>query len=122
MPGARDRIGRALVPVRHATQSGRAPVAHDAHLVLPCRDRVVPGDRICWTMPRREYLRWNIEGDPPRLDCVVEEVEPATRSSGERVRLHVEARSGESGPTPGEVVWMNMEDPPSAMYAGSGVR
>ena len=110
MPGARDRIGRALVPVHHAIQSGRAPVSPDAHFVLPCHDRVVPGDRIRWTMPRREYYLWDIEGDMPRLDCIVEEVEPAKRSSGERVGLHVEARSGESGPGPGEVVWMNMDD------------
>ena len=61
-------------------------------------------------MPRREYLLWDIEGDMPRLDCVVEEVKPATRLDGELVRLRIEARSGDRGPAPGEVVWMNMDD------------
>ena len=100
VPGARDRIGRALVPVHRAMQSGRAPVPPGAEFVLPCRNRVVPGDRIRWKMPRGEYLLRDIDGDLPRLDCVVEEVRPATRSSGERVRLFVEARSVESGPHP----------------------
>ena len=61
-------------------------------------------------MPRREYYLWDIEGAMPRLDCVVEEVKPATRLDGELVRLRVEARSGDSGPAPGQVVWMNMDD------------
>ena len=83
MPGARNRIARSLIAVHHALPTGRAPASPDADFILPCRDRVVVGDRIRWTMPPREYLPWDIEGDMPRLDCVVEQIRPATRLDGE---------------------------------------
>ena len=110
MPGARNRIARALVPVHRALQSGRAPASADAGFILPCRDRVVTGDRIRWTMLHGESLRWRIEGDMPRLDGIVVEVGPVMPMDGEVAKLRVEARSGERGPAPGEMVWMHMDD------------
>ena len=110
MPGVRNRIARALVPVHRALQPGRAPASADADFILPCRDRVVTGDRIRWTMLHGESLRWRIEGDMPRLDGIVVEVELAMPMDGEAAKLRVEARSGERGPAPGETVWMHMDD------------
>ena len=110
MPGARSRIGQALVSVHHALEAGQSLASAEGDFIVPCRGRVVPGDRIRWTMPRGDYLLWRIEGDLPRLDCVVEEVKPARGSDEEMVGLRVEARSGDSGPATGEVVWMYMKD------------
>ena len=60
-------------------------------------------------MLRRGYLLRDFEDARPWLDCIVEQVKPDRHP--ELVALRVEARSGESGPAPGEVVWMNMDDP-----------
>ena len=109
MPGVRTRIARALVPVHRALQSARAPASADADFILPCRDRVVAGDRIRWTMLHGESLRWRIEGDMPRLDGIVVEVGPVMGMDGEVAKLRIEARSGERGPAPGETVWMHMD-------------
>jgi len=69
MPGARNRIARALRSVHRALQPGRAQALADADCILPCRERVVEGDCIRWKMHPRASLRWRIDGDTPRLDC-----------------------------------------------------
>ena len=70
MPGARNRIARALAPLIHALQAESTTALADGPYLLPCPDRVLPGDRIrCIVRGRSAYgfstggEKWRIEGE-----------------------------------------------------------
>ena len=108
LPGARTRIAAALASLRRALDAERQRPSSGEAYVVPCREHAVAGDRIRWTMPADADLRWNIEDELPRLDCVVVGVEPGERPAEELVELRVEAREGPRGPDPGERLWTDM--------------
>ena len=58
MPGARNRIARALAPLVTALQAESTTAPADGAYILPCPDRVLPGDRIrCTVRGRSAYRR-----------------------------------------------------------------
>ena len=58
MPGARNRIARALAPLVTALQAESATAPADGAYILPCPGRVLPGDRIrCTVRGRSAYRR-----------------------------------------------------------------
>ena len=70
MPGARNRIARALAPLVTALQAESTTALADGPYILPCPDRVLPGDRIRCTVHGRSGYgfstggeKWRIEGE-----------------------------------------------------------
>ena len=58
MPGARNRIARARAPLVAALQAESTSALTDGAYILPCPDRVLPGDRIrCTVRGRSAYRR-----------------------------------------------------------------
>ena len=65
--------------------------AADAAFPLACEEKVVPGDRIRWTFVRHSGTGFDlVEGDTPRIEAVVEAVEPGINDVvGDNVTLRV---------------------------------
>ena len=76
--------------VRQRERDRQYPAANAA-FPLACEERVVPGDRIRWTMVRHpDTGSAPVEGDTPRIEAVVEAVEPGINALvGDKVTLRV---------------------------------
>ena len=108
MPGARSRIAQALVSLHRALPAGPEPALPDAPYIVPCRGRVVSGDRIRWTVTPRSREEVGIGGDNPRLEAVVERVFAFGDPHFDLVDVRIGSCSSEHGPAPGSSEWLRM--------------
>ena len=76
--------------VRQRERERQYPAANAA-FPLACEEKVVPGDRIRWTLVRHpDTGSAPVEGDTPRIEAVVEAVEPGINDVvGDKVTLRV---------------------------------
>ena len=76
--------------VRQRERERQYPAANAA-FALACGERVLPGDRIRWTLVRHpDTGSAPVEGDTPRIEAVVEAVEPGINDAvGDKVTLQV---------------------------------
>ena len=91
-------------------ECGRQYPEADAAFPLPCEDRVLPDDRIRWTLVRDPAGgRDLIEGDTPLVEAIVEEVAPGLHASDSSVTLRVIRTWGMDGaPEGGSTVVQEM--------------
>ena len=105
MPGVRNRIAAALVSLHRAMESST-----EAPRILPCRERVVAGDRVRWTVGDTAGRVYGIRGELPRLDCVVEAVLAHERPEYyESARLRIEASPDGTAPASRDAMQVPME-------------
>ena len=105
VPGARSRIAASLPALQRTAGTGTQFAPESAEYAIPCRERVIAGDRIRWKAPDRAFLTGLDSADTPVLDCVVEAVEADEEDpSLDPARLRIEARHGSDGPVPGDEV------------------
>ena len=105
MPGARNRIAEPLRALHGALAAERVLDSADGAFIVPCRERVLSGDRIRCTVSgsaARGFLglRENL-----RIEGEVERVLPL---SDEETAVRITACSDERGPKVGSDAWFPM--------------
>ena len=105
VPGARSRIAAALSALHHAAGTATDAAPEGAKYAIPCRERVIAGDRIlCKAHDRAFLFRLDSRGTS-LVDCVVEAVEADEEDpSLDTARLRIEAHRGSAGPERGDKV------------------
>ena len=104
MPGARNRIARALAPLVTALQAESTSALADGPYILPCPERVLPGDRIRCTVHGRSAYGFSTGGKKLPIEGEVLEVR------GYLVSVRITACPNDSGPSPGSVVRIPMSE------------
>ena len=99
MPGMRNRIAEALSPLARALQAESTSASADGAYILPCRDRVLPGDRIRCTVHARSGYGFSTDGEKRLIEGEVQDVR-----SHFLVSVHITASPDERGPSPGSAV------------------
>ena len=97
MPGVRNRIAEALSPLLRALQAESASASADGAYILPCRDRVLPGDRIRCTVHARSGYGFSTDGEKRLIEGEVEVVTGSTfwsRCASRRVRTSADRARG----------------------------
>ena len=97
MPGARNRIARALAPLVAALQAESTSALADGPYLLPCPDRVLTGDRIRCTVHGRSGYGFSTGGEKWRIEGEVLEVR------GFLVSVRITACPNDCGLRPGAV-------------------
>ena len=104
MPGARNRIARALAPLVTALQAESTTASADGAYFLPCPDRVLPGDRIRCTVRGRSAYRFSTGGEEWLIEGEVLEVR------GYLVSVRITACPDDRRPRPGSVERIPMSE------------
>ena len=105
MPGARNRIARALAPLVRALQAESRSASADGAYIVPCRDRVLPGDRIRCEVHGRSGYGFSTDGEKWRIEGEVRRV-----WSHFLVSVRITVRPHDRGPSPGSVVRLPMSE------------
>ena len=98
MPGARNRIARALAPLVAALQAESTSALADGPYILPCPDRVLPGDSIRCTVLGRSAYGFSTGGEKLPIEGEVLKVR------GSLVSVRITACPDDRGLRPGSVV------------------
>ena len=104
MPGARNRIARALAPLVTALQAESTTALADGAYILPCPDRVLPGDRIRCTVRGRSAYGFSTDGEKLPIEGEVLEVR------GYLVSVRITACPDDRGLRPGSVERIPMSE------------
>ena len=105
MPGARNRIARALSPLVRTLQGESKSASDDGAYILPCRDRVLPGDRIRCTVHARSGYGFSTDGEKLLIEGEVQDVR-----SHFLVSVRITACPGDGGPSPESAVLLPMRE------------
>ena len=97
MPGARNRIARALTPLVAALQAESTTALADGPYLLPCPERVLPGDRIRCTLRGHSAYRRSTGGGTLPIEGEVLDVR------GYLVSMRITACPHDRGLRPGAV-------------------
>ena len=104
-PGARNRIARALSPLVRTLQGESESASDDGAYILPCRDRVLPGDRIRCTVHARSGYGFSTDGEKLLIEGEVQDVR-----SHFLVSVRITACPGDRGPSPESAVLLPMRE------------
>ena len=100
MPGMRNRIAEALSPLLRALQAESTSASADGAYIVPCRDRVLPGDRIRCTVHARSGYGLSTDGEKRLIEGEVRRV-----TGHFLVSVHITASPDDDrGPSPGSAV------------------
>ena len=105
MPGMRNRIAEALSPLVRTLQGESESASTDGDYILPCRDRVLPGDRIRCTVHARSGYGFSTDGEKLLIEGEVQDVR-----SHFLVSVRITACPGDRGPSPGSAVLLPMRE------------
>ena len=105
MPGMRNRIAEALSPLVRALQAESTSASADGACIVPCRDRVLPGDRIRCTVHARSGYGFSTDGEKLLIEGEVQDVR-----SHFLVSVRITACPDERGPSPESAVRLPMRE------------
>ena len=104
VPGARNRIAEALSPLVHALETESTTALADGAYILPCPDRVLPGDRIRCTVHGRSGYGFSTGGERWRIEGEVVAVRSVLAS------VRITACPHDRGPRSGDVARIPMDE------------
>ena len=96
MPGVRNRIAEALSPLVRALRDESMSASADSDYIVPCRDRVLPGDRIRCTVHGRSGYGFSTGDEKVRIEGEVQDVRGHFL-----VSMRITACPHDRGPSPG---------------------
>ena len=105
MAGMRNRIAEALAPLAQALAAESKSASTAGACLLPCRDRVLPGDRIRCTVHGRSGYGFSTDGEHWRIEGEVRDV-----TGHFLVSVRITACSHDRGPSPGATVRLPMSE------------
>ena len=86
------------------------PASSDTAFILPCHDRVLPGDRVRGTVGPRATRTVGTDAQTPWIEGVVEDVATIGPPAEHRVSIRVTACSGGFGFAPGNLTTLPMRN------------
>ena len=105
MPGVRNRIAEALSPLVRALRAELKLASADSDYIVPCRDRVLPGDRIRCTVHGRSGYGFSTDGEKRLIEGEVRHVGNHYWAS-----VRITACPHDRGPSPGSEVFLPMNE------------
>ena len=111
MPGVRNRIAEALSPLVRARQAESKSTSADGAYIVPCRDRVLPDDRIRCTVHGRSGYGFSTDGEKLLIEGEVRHVTGYGHPSASLVSVRITARPDDRGPSPGSEPLIPMSEP-----------
>ena len=99
MPGVRNRIAQAFAPLVRALRAELKLASADSDYIVPCRERVLPGDRIRCTVHGRAGYGFSTGDEKVRIEGEVQDVRGHFL-----VSVRITACPHDRGPSPGSVV------------------